>query len=159
MAESAQRTTEAESECHWKCSKGWCEHHPEAAYYVSNYLLEQRKKVIILHTNYFEKMLATKFWSFLFIIKLKYKNSSIIIVFAFSIFQLERMVSWSSRAILLYLAAGYDLAHCLQLCDHHFEVQAIWYLYSKIMWQFIETDSVFLGHVSLQLHWVTCLCG
>lgn len=45
------------------------------------------------------------------------------IVFAFSFPQVERMVSRSSRAIFLYLAAGYDLAHCLQLCDHHFEVQ------------------------------------
>lgn len=48
---------------------------------------------------------------------------SVMIVFAFSFPQLERMVSRSSRAIFLYLAADYDLAHCLQLCDHHFEVQ------------------------------------
>lgn len=33
------------------------------------------------------------------------------------------MVSRPSGAIFLHLAAGYDLAHCLQLCDHYFEVQ------------------------------------
>ena len=72
------------------------------------------------------------------------------IVFAFSFPQLERMVSGSSRAIFLYLAAGYDLAHFLQLRDHHFEVQ-IWCLLSKSCGCLLKAI-MFIGHVSLQSH-------
>lgn len=62
------------------------------------------------------------------------------VMIAFSFPQLERLVSRSSRAILLYLAAGYDLAHCLQLCDHHFEVQTNMTLIFQIMRLVIESN-------------------
>lgn len=61
-------------------------------------------------------------------------------MFAFSLSQLERMVNRSTRAIFLYLAAGYDLAHCLQLCDHHSEVQTNMTLIFSIMQLFIESN-------------------
>lgn len=53
------------------------------------------------------------------------KNISFLSPFSTSSFsfQLERVVGWSSRTVLLCLATGYDLAHCLQLGNHHFEVQ------------------------------------
>lgn len=79
--------------------------------------------------------------------------------------QLEGVVCWSGRTVLLCLASCHDLAHCLQLGDHHFEVQT-WNMMSinrvaeHIACNHLAFVEMFLlGRASLQLPWVTCLCG